>query len=68
MERLKNALGKVMHTWKRLERGLVQITTGNDYNAYLKHFKEHHKGEEPLSKEEFYKMMSDSGGKRPRCC
>ena len=70
-EFLRNALRRTMEAWSKLERTFSQVAGGADYQAYLQHFYDNHKDEpnaKPLSPEEFYQMINDESGKRPRCC
>lgn len=70
-EFLRNALRRTMEAWSKLERTFSQVAGGADYQAYLQHFYDNHKDEpnaKPLSPEEFYQMVNDESGKRPRCC
>lgn len=67
-QRIKNALSEILKAWRKIEKHLVQIVNGADYDAYLKHHKSKHPNEKPLSPSEFYKMVNDDSGKRPRCC
>lgn len=54
--------------WDKLESAFGAVVGQADYNEYLKHFKENHPGQTPLSKIEFYAKINDERGKRPRCC
>lgn len=68
---LRDALRRTMGAWSKLERAFSQVAGGADYQAYLQHFHDNHKDKpnaKPLSPEEFYKMVNDESGKRPRCC
>ncbi len=38
------------------------------YEAYLKHFRDNHPDQTPLSKDEFFRQMQDKKGKQARCC
>ena len=70
-EFLRNALRRTIEAWSKLERTFSQVAGGADYQAYLQHFYDNHKDEpnaKPLSPEEFYQMVNDESGKRPRCC
>ena len=70
-EFLRNALRRTMEAWSKLERTFSQVAGGADYQAYLQHFYDNHKDKpnaKPLSPEEFYQMINDESGKRPRCC
>ena len=70
-EFLRDALRRTMSAWSKLERTFSQVAGGADYQAYLQHFYDNHKDKpnaKPLSPEEFYQMINDESGKRPRCC
>ena len=70
-EFLRDALRRTMSAWSKLERTFSQVAGGADYKTYLQHFYDNHKDKpnaKPLSPEEFYQMINDESGKRPRCC
>ena len=66
-QRIKDAFSEVMKAWKKIEKHMVQIVSGADYDAYLKHHKSKHPDKKPLSPNEFYKMVNDNSDKRQRC-
>lgn len=66
-ERIKGTLTDVMKAWRKIEKHLIQIVSGADYDAYLKHHKSKHPDKKPLSPTEFYKMVNDNSDKRQRC-
>lgn len=66
-KRIKDRLTDIMKAWKKIEKHMVQIVSGADYDAYLKHHKSKHPDEKPLSPNEFYKMVNDNSDKRQRC-